>query len=116
MDENGDDRPDAGEEASLSVVVANKGTVTLGLLNISDSINSAGCAASATFLLRQGEQHECTPVQQVSTVLNRTVLCSIHTAILRKGLDGNSSGKQARQFFSLLQPRGAFSYNTTSPL
>ncbi|CAM9789547.1 unnamed protein product, partial [Ectocarpus sp. 6 AP-2014] len=66
VDENGNGRPDAGEAVDLSVVVANKGTVTLVSLSIADSLDSAGCAASETFSLEQGQQHECVPIQQVT--------------------------------------------------
>lgn len=76
MDENGNDRADAGEGASLNVVVANAGTVTLEALDVSDSINSPGCTASGNFLLEQGEQHECIPVQQVSAAVNQMFLGS----------------------------------------
>lgn len=65
VDDNGNGRPDAGEAVDLSVVVANKGTVTLGALSIADSLDSAGCAASESFWLEQGQQHECVPIQQV---------------------------------------------------
>ncbi|CAM9294792.1 unnamed protein product, partial [Ectocarpus fasciculatus] len=66
VDDNGNGRPDAGESVDLSVVVTNKGTVTLGALSIADSLDSAGCAASEPFWLEQGQQHECVPIQQVS--------------------------------------------------
>lgn len=85
----------------MSVVVANKGTVTLEALIVSDSIDSAGCTASGSFLLEQGEQHECIPVQQVSTV-NRTELCSIRAAIFNKRF----LRKQLQENVNLLQLRG----------
>ncbi len=67
MDENGNDRPDAGEAIALTVLVVNTGTVTLDAISLSDSIESAGCAASDPFRLAQGGQHTCVPILQVST-------------------------------------------------
>lgn len=93
VDENENDRPDAGEGASLNVVVANAGTVTLEALKVLDSINSAGCTASGTFLLEQGEKYECVPVQQVSSVANQTVFARIQAATRTKDLDRNSLDK-----------------------
>lgn len=66
MDENGNYRPDAGEAITLTVVVANTGTVTLDALRVSESIDSAGCATSDPFRLAQGEQHTCVPILKVS--------------------------------------------------
>ena len=64
-DEHGNDRPAAGETIPLTVVVENTGTVTLGALSVSDSINSTGCTSAKPFRLVQGEQHECIAVLQV---------------------------------------------------
>lgn len=66
-DQDGNDRPDAGETVSLTVVVANTGTVTLDALSVSDSMNSAGCTSAEPFQLGQGEERECIAVLQVST-------------------------------------------------
>ena len=66
-DENGNDRPDAGESIPLIVVVENTGTVTLEALRVSDSINSGGCTSAEPFRLERGQKHECTAVLQVST-------------------------------------------------
>ncbi|CAM9230892.1 unnamed protein product [Scytosiphon promiscuus] len=66
VDENGDNRSDAGEFVSLSVVVANKGTVALESVSVSDTINPAGCTSSEPVLLAQGEQHECIPELQIT--------------------------------------------------
>lgn len=60
-----DDRPNAGEDISLTVKITNEGTVTLQVFDVAYSIESAGCTALESFLLGQGEQHECIAAGQV---------------------------------------------------
>lgn len=65
MESNDNGRPDAGEDVSFDVKLANKGTVTLEIFSVADSSESAGCTRSESFLLRQEEQHKCTVRRQV---------------------------------------------------
>lgn len=62
-DSNG--RPDAGEFVSCDITVANKGTVTLHIIEVMDTSGGTSCTTPDSGLLAQGESYVCTTLRKV---------------------------------------------------